>query len=92
MLAILLPLRDMNQVKPKVKKDNKAMIIGELARLASTHQQSGDRVKAVGYRKTIALFRAHPDPIYGDDDLDGIKLGAKIKQRVKDMIAKGQIT
>ena len=74
------------------KKDYKSEIIAELAKLISIYQAAGDRMKAMGYRKTISHLKAHPGMITCVDDMNGIKhVGPKIKQKVKELIEDGKM-
>ena len=68
------------ELKPGEKRDYKSLIIGELAKLVSIYQASGERLKAVGYRKTISHIKAEAKPITCVEDLNGIKhVGPKVK-------------
>ena len=81
------------ELKPGEKRDYKSAIIGELAKLVSIYQASGERLKAVGYRKTIMHIKAKAGPIHSVEDMNGIKhVGPKVKQKVKELIEDGCIS
>lgn len=79
--------------KPDVADDIKAKILGELGKLLSLYQVSGDKGKVMGYQRAISNIKAYAKPITDAEQMDEIPfIGEGIKKKVKEFLAEGKMS
>lgn len=73
--------------------DFKAEIVAQLSKLMDIYLASGDKGKAMGYRRAISNIKAFSQPITDANQMDQIPfVGDGIKRKVRELIAEGKMS
>ena len=67
--------------------------MGQLSKLMDIYLASGDKGKAMGYRRAISNIKAYAKPITDADQMDEIPfVGDGIKRKVRELISEGKMS